>query len=94
MLTSLVAILNATNATDFGAIFSNNIYGILGLSFDLGSTVFLETIKNFGRNDTQGLSFMSRVFAQNTSAPNMFTVLLGRSYDEDGPEEGAFTCPA
>ncbi|GJE90942.1 A1 family peptidase [Phanerochaete sordida] len=85
------AILNATNATDFGAIFSNNIYGILGLSFDLGSTVFLETIKNFGRNDTQGLSFMSRVFAQNTSAPNMFTVLLGRSYDEDGPEEGAFT---
>ena len=34
---------------------------------------------------------MSNIFAQNTSAPNMFTVLLGRSYDKDGPEEGAFT---
>lgn len=85
------AILNATNATDFGAIFDNNIFGILGLSFDLGSTVFIETVEHFGRGNTQGLSFLSRVFAQDPSAPNMFTALLGRSYDEDGPEEGAFT---
>ncbi|KIP10061.1 hypothetical protein PHLGIDRAFT_125889 [Phlebiopsis gigantea 11061_1 CR5-6] len=85
------AILNATNATDFGAIFSNNIFGILGLAFDLGSTVFIETVETFGRGNQQGLSFMSRVFSQNSSAPNMFTVLLGRSYDKDGPEEGAFT---
>ena len=88
---AISAILNATNATDFGAIFSNNIFGILGLAFDLGSTVFIETVETFGRGNQQGLSFMSRVFSQNSSAPNMFTVLLGRSYDRDGPEEGAFT---
>lgn len=34
---------------------------------------------------------MSRLFAQNKTAPNLFTVLLGRTYDKDGPEEGAFT---
>lgn len=83
--------MNATNATDFGAIFDNNIFGILGLSFDLGSSVFIETVEAFGEGDQQGLGFMSRVFAQNSSAPNLFSVLLGRSYDEDGPEEGAFT---
>ena len=91
LIESPPAILNATTATDFGAIFSNDIFGILGLSFDLGSTVFIETLEAFGINNTQGLSFLSRVFAQNPKAPNMFTVLLGRSYDEDGPEEGAFT---
>lgn len=90
-LSQYVAILNATNATDFGAIFDNNIFGILGLAFDLGSTVFIETVETFGRGNQQGLSFMSRVFAEDPSAPNLFTVLLGRSYDKDGPEEGAFT---
>lgn len=85
------AILNATTATNFNAIFNNGIYGILGLAFDLGSTVFVETLEAFGRGNNQGLGFLSRVFAQNPDAPNIFTVLLGRSYDEDGPEEGAFT---
>lgn len=85
------AILNATNATDFGAIFSNNIFGIMGLSFDIASTVFVETAEAFGVNDTQGLTFLSRLFLQNKTAPNLFTVLLGRSYDLDGPDDGAFT---
>ncbi|PSR71030.1 hypothetical protein PHLCEN_2v13078 [Hermanssonia centrifuga] len=85
------AFLNVTQATDFDAISSNGIFGILGLSFDIGSTVFIETLLNFGVNDTQGLTFLSNIFLQNQSAPNLFTVLLGRAYDQDGPEEGAFT---
>lgn len=63
----------------------------MGLSFDIASTVFIETATAFGVNDTQGLTFLTNLFLQNTSAPNLFTVLLGRSYDKDGPEEGAFT---
>ena len=63
----------------------------MGLSFDFASTVFIETAVAFGANDTQGLTFMTNLFLQNASAPNLFTVLLGRSYDKDGPEEGAFT---
>lgn len=63
----------------------------MGLSFDIGSTVFIETLEAFGANSTQGLTFMSNIFRQNKTAPNLFTVLLGRSYDKDGPEEGAFT---
>ncbi|KAF7793504.1 hypothetical protein EIP86_004616 [Pleurotus ostreatoroseus] len=83
------AILNATVATNFDAIFSSNIFGIMGLSFDIASTVFVETATVL--NNTSGLTFLTNVFQQNTSAPNLFTVLLGRSYDKDGPEEGAFT---
>jgi hypothetical protein len=86
-----IAILNATVASQFDAIFNNNIFGILGLAFDLGSTVFIETLEAFGESSTVGLSFISRVFEQDPSAPNLFTILLGRSYDEDGPEEGTFT---
>ncbi|KAJ3523571.1 hypothetical protein NM688_g8705 [Phlebia brevispora] len=85
------AFLNATNATNFDAIFSSGIIGIMGLSFDLASTVFLETAATFGGNDTQGLTFLSNVFLQNLSAPNLFTVLLGRSYDDEAPQEGVFT---
>lgn len=80
-----------TNATDFGAIFSNGIFGILGLSFDQGSEVFTETFIQSGTNSTAGRTFLSNVFAQNTSAPNIFTVLLGRTDDTDGPQEGVFT---
>lgn len=63
----------------------------MGLSFDIASTVFVETAEAFGVNNTEGLTFLSRLFLQNTSAPNLFTVLLGRSYDKDGPDDGAFT---
>jgi saccharopepsin len=87
----ITAFLNATNATNFNAIFSNGIFGIMGLAFDIGSSVFASTVEAFGANDTSGLTFLSNIFLQNKTAPNMFTVLLGRSYDKDGPQEGAFT---
>lgn len=87
----IIAFLNAQTATSFDAIFKNNIYGILGLAFDLGSSVFIDTTEAIGKASLMGRSFMSRVFAQDPSTPNMITVLLGRSFDEDGPEEGAFT---
>ncbi|KAH8103963.1 aspartic peptidase domain-containing protein [Cristinia sonorae] len=83
------AFLNATNATSFDAIFNNGIFGILGLSFDQGSSVFVD---NFvATNKTDGRTFLGNVFAQNASAPNMFTVLLGRTDDTDGNQEGIFT---
>ncbi|CAL1714604.1 unnamed protein product [Somion occarium] len=85
------ALVNATTATDFGAIFNNGIFGIMGLAFDQASTVFVETLLSFGRNNTQGRTFLGNIFAQNTSAPNLFTVLLGRTDDPNGDQEGVFT---
>ncbi|THH32514.1 hypothetical protein EUX98_g1659 [Antrodiella citrinella] len=83
------AFLNVSNATDFGAIFSNGIFGIMGLSFDQGSSVFDEMAVQ--TNTSVGRTFLSNVFAQNVSAPNMFSVLLGRTGDTDGNQEGIFT---
>lgn len=80
-----------TNATSFGAIFNNDIFGILGLAFDQGSDVFVETFVQSGNNDTSGRTFLSNVFSQNASSPNMFSVLLGRTDDTDGQQEGIFT---
>lgn len=84
------AFLLVDNATDFGAIQKNNISGILGLAFDLGSQVFINTI--VATNDTTtARPFLSNIFRKDPTSPNMFTVLLGRDYDRDGPQEGAFT---
>ncbi|KAI0704248.1 aspartic peptidase domain-containing protein [Cytidiella melzeri] len=85
------AFLNATNATNFKAIFSNGINGILGLAFDISSSVFDTTVVAYGPNTTSGLTFMTNVFLQNKTAPNMFTMLLGRANDTEGPQGGAFT---
>ncbi|KAI0091654.1 aspartic peptidase domain-containing protein [Irpex rosettiformis] len=85
------AFLNATNATNFNAIFKNGILGIMGLAFDIGSSNFATLVGANGPNDTSGLTFLSNIFVQNKTAPNLFTVLLGRDYDKDGPQEGAFT---
>ena len=83
--------MNATNATNFNAIFKNGILGIMGLAFDIGSSNFASLVEANGPNDTSGLTFLSNIFLQNKTAPNLFTVLLGRDYDKDGPQEGAFT---
>lgn len=88
---SLPAFLNATEATDFGAIFSNGIWGILGLAFDQGSDVYVDTIQSFGMGNKQGRTFLGNIFSQDPSAPNLFSVLLGRTDDPDGPQEGLFT---
>lgn len=88
---SCTAFLNATDASDFGAIFHNNIYGILGLAFDQGSDIFVDTVQAFGSGNKQGRTFLGNVFSQDESAPNLFTVLLGRADDPDGPQEGLFT---
>ncbi|TCD69512.1 hypothetical protein EIP91_007442 [Steccherinum ochraceum] len=85
------AFLNVHNATSFGAIFKNGIYGILGLSFDQGSSIFSEIFLGSKTNSTVGRTFLSNIFAQNASAPNMFSVQLGRTDDTDGPQEGIFT---
>ncbi|KAI0792193.1 aspartic peptidase domain-containing protein [Abortiporus biennis] len=85
------AFLNATKADNFGAIFSNNISGILGLAFDQGSDVNVQTLLNFGKGTTQGRTFLSNVFNQDKNAPNFFTVLLGRTDDPSSDEEGIFT---
>ena len=63
----------------------------MGLAFDQSSTVFIETILSFGRNNTQGRTFLGNIFAQNKTAPNLFTVLLGRTDDPAGDQEGVFT---
>ena len=34
---------------------------------------------------------MTNIFQQNPTAPNLFTVLLGRASDTEGPDYGAFT---
>jgi hypothetical protein len=84
------ALLLVDNATDFGAIQNNNISGILGLAFDLGSQVFVNTV--VATNDTTtARPFLSNIFRSDPSSPNMFTVLLGRDFDTNGPTEGAFT---
>lgn len=61
----------------------------MGLAFDQGSDVFVEMAVQ--TNTSVGRTFLSNVFAQNTSAPNMFSVLLGRTGDTDGNQEGIFT---
>lgn len=63
----------------------------MGLAFDIGSSNFASLVEANGPNDTSGLTFLSNIFLQNKTAPNLFTVLLGRDYDKDGPQEGAFT---
>ncbi|PCH36226.1 acid protease [Wolfiporia cocos MD-104 SS10] len=83
------AFINATNATDFGTIFGDNVRGILGLSFDLGSTVAVEIAINY--NSSIGRSFISNLFAQNESMPHLFTVQLGRTSDPEYVTEGIFT---
>ncbi|KAI0078707.1 acid protease [Panus rudis PR-1116 ss-1] len=85
------AIMKAENTTDFGAIFNNGIFGILGLAFDQSSNVFLESLLTFGRNDTSGRTFLGNIFAQNKQAPNMFAVTLGRKDDPEGDDDGVFT---
>ncbi|EMD39148.1 hypothetical protein CERSUDRAFT_93190 [Gelatoporia subvermispora B] len=85
------AFINATNATDFDTIFDNDIFGILGLAFDEASLVDIEILVSYGVNTTIGRTFLSNVFLQNASAPNVFTVLLGRSGDLDETTEGVFT---
>ncbi|KAI0954133.1 hypothetical protein AcW1_006619 [Taiwanofungus camphoratus] len=85
------AFINATNATDFGTIFGDNVRGILGLAFDQASIVDLEILINLGVNETIGRTFVSNVFAQNDSTPNLFTILLGRSGDPAYTTEGLFT---
>ncbi|KAI0343282.1 acid protease [Trametopsis cervina] len=85
------AFLNADNATNFDTILNRGILGIMGLAFDSASTIFQTTALTFGLNDTRGVTPLTNVFLQNRTAPTIFTVLLGRSYDKDGPEEGAFT---
>jgi len=85
------AFINATNATDFGTIFGDNVRGILGLSFDAGSVVDLEIVEAFGINASTGRSFMTNLFLQNDSMPHFFTVQLGRSGDPNYVSEGIFT---
>lgn len=63
----------------------------MGLAFDQSSSVFIDTLVNFGKNNTQGRTFLGNVFAQNKTAPNLFTVLLGRTDDPAGDQEGVFT---
>ena len=89
LLSPCTAFLNATAASSFSDIFSQDIFGIMGLCFDLASTVFVETAVK--TNSTIGQTFLTNVFKQNPNEPNLFTILLGRSYDNDGPQEGAFT---
>ncbi|OCH96247.1 hypothetical protein OBBRIDRAFT_883181, partial [Obba rivulosa] len=85
------AFVNATNATDFDTVFDNDIVGSLGLAFDEASPVGIEILINYGPNTTSGRTFLSNVFMQNASAPNVFTVLFGRSGDLDETTEGVFT---
>lgn len=81
-----------TRAVDLGAIKSNGINGIMGLGFDIGSAITVKMGEVWGTDGAKkGLTFMSNIFAQNKTTPNMFSVLLGRAYDRDGPEDGAFT---
>lgn len=85
------AILNVTTATDFGLIFGDGIAGILGLAFDYESNVDLELLLQWGPNQTLGRSFMSNLFAQDPSSPNLITFQLGRAEDPEANPEGVFT---
>ncbi|KZT03089.1 acid protease, partial [Laetiporus sulphureus 93-53] len=73
------AFINATNATDFGTIFGDNVRGILGLSFDAGSTVDVDVVEAFGANSTAGVSFLVNLFLQNPNMSHFFTTQLGRT---------------
>ncbi|KAI0732205.1 acid protease [Fomitopsis betulina] len=84
------AFLNVTNATDFDTIFNNGVRGILGLSFDAGSTVKSTVSQAWGEDSTAGESFLTNLFQQNMSKP-FFTMQLGRSGDPSYTTEGAFT---
>lgn len=87
---TLIAFLNVTNATDFDTIFNNGVRGILGLSFDAGSTVKSTVSQAWGEDSTAGESFLTNLFQQNMSKP-FFTMQLGRSGDPSYTTEGAFT---
>ncbi|KAH9945767.1 aspartic peptidase domain-containing protein [Amylocystis lapponica] len=85
------AFLNVTEEKDFDLILGDNIFGILGLAFDYDSNVDIELEVQWGTNQTLGRTFLSNVFAQNSSSPNMITILLGRASDPEYNTEGVFT---
>ncbi|GBE86640.1 hypothetical protein SCP_0905200 [Sparassis crispa] len=85
------AFINSTNATDFDTIFNYDVRGIIGLGFDQDSTVDIDILESFGTNTTAGSPFLYQIFLQNTSAPPVFTVLLGRAADQKTTTEGIFT---
>ncbi|KZT10145.1 acid protease, partial [Laetiporus sulphureus 93-53] len=69
----------------------HNVRGILGLSFDAGSTVDVDVVEAFGANSTAGVSFLVNLFLQNPNMSHFFTTQLGRTDDPQYTMEGFFT---
>ncbi|EIW62495.1 acid protease [Trametes versicolor FP-101664 SS1] len=79
------AFINATQISDFDVV----VDGMMGMAFD-SSFIFAETSAAWGQESASvlGRSFITNLFAENSSLPNNFDVQLGRS---DAVEDGCGT---
>ncbi|KAI0824071.1 aspartic peptidase domain-containing protein [Trametes gibbosa] len=79
--------LNATQAANVTV----SVDGYMGISFDV-SNIFATILHSWGNESAQtlGRSFITNIFAQNTSLPNNFDLQLGRSNQMDDISTGTF----
>lgn len=86
---SLTFFLQTTSFQD--NLFPLGVSGIIGMSLSTTDESAINSLIAAAGNDTAGHNPITNIFAQNTSAPNFITILLGRDDDLAGVSEGAFT---
>jgi len=85
------AFLNVKRSTIKG-LYTYGIYGILGLSFDLGTASGINgAIKSrFGNSSTWGQSVLHNIFDQYPNEPNFIALSLSRTEDFEDSRGGSF----